>query len=359
MEENNDHPNDNNPITPNETDNLETVQEETAFVPPIIEEPKVVITPLVETPEPAQNQPAPIVNGAQPQHNPMLIVVQWLTYAFWGWTAVAVTVLAAMIFSYFLISKNVYSMVPYSLASVLVLLPISLVCEKLYGKKEPVKKIGIASVIMIIHAVIFALLFVGALVVIIFNLLTLLMNVSFDAVTLSTVFTALVAAAFYAALFVRTIIPEKIFKLRKFIITFLIAVTLVMSAIGILGPVITSMSTKNDRLIEENLSSLSNRIDDYFDKNKELPNSLNDLEINTGNGGVRQLIDSSLVTYKKESNKYQLCVKYVGASESIYNNIYDTPTDDGYKTSVSTYDHPAGDVCYKVKPYQYDTYNEY
>jgi hypothetical protein len=351
MEENNDQPNNDNPITMIETDNLAPIQEKTAVTPPIIEEPKIISTPLVSGPELVQNQPVPTTTGAQ--HNPMLIVIQWLTYAFWGWTAVAVTVLAAMIFSYFLISKNVYSMVPYSLASVLVLLPISLVCEKLYGKKEPVKKIGIASVIMIIHAVIFALLFVGALVVIIFNLLTLLMSINFDAVTMSTVFTALVAAAFYAALFIRTIIPEKIFKFRKFIIAFLILVTLVMSTIGILGPVITSMSTKNDRLIEENLSSLSNRIDDYFDENEELPNSLNDLNINTGNGGVRQLIDSSLVIYKNESNKYQLCVKYVAASESIYDNIYDTSTDGGYETSVSTYSHPAGDVCYKVKPFSY------
>lgn len=336
-----------------------------------------------QTPIPIQNNPIQTQLTPTPTpttHNPVLLVIQWLTYAFWGWTAIAIIVLTAMVSSYFLISKDVYSAIPYSLASVAVLLPISITCEILYNKKEQVKKIGGASIIMIIHAVIFALSFVGSLVTIILNLLNILIQTDTNPGTMTFIYTALVAAVFYAILFIRTILPEKIFKFRKFMIIALVAISLIMVIISILGPVVKSLTTKNDRLIEDNLSYVVDEISSYYSRNDILPNKLSDLE--STNEKAKQLIDNSLVTYKKDSvddncfkdtyrisdstncldqerptAKYQLCVKYSESDEDdsryMYNYSKPYSTDDEYETYVSTYNHPAGDVCYKLEVSSY------
>ncbi len=303
--------------------------------------------------------------------NPIDIVIQWLTYAFWGWTAIAILVITSMVLTFYMQSADIASMLPYSIAAVSVLLPISIVCEILYRKREPAKKTGASSVIMIIHAVLFALCGVGALVTIVLNLVKLLISNSSLESTSSQVFlyAAIVMVVVYAVLFFRTIIPEKLFKFRIAVSGFMVLVSIVLIAVAAIGPITNEMKTKNDKLIENSLPYIVDAIEKYYAENNSLPATLNEVTLN---GDVDKLKSEKLVTYINETDlsqtideryRYQLCANYVQADDTTYTNGpygYPTETDAIYKYSpyVDTYGHAAGKVCYKLSvgnSYVYDS----
>src|SRR5680860_463031 len=108
-------------------------------------------------------------NEVEPKINtPGIIVLQWLTYAFWGLTVFATSLLSASVIAYFITPTNNNDFSAYATAAVLVLLPISVICDIFYSKQEPEHKTGASSIIMIIHAVFFALFSIGALIAIVF-----------------------------------------------------------------------------------------------------------------------------------------------------------------------------------------------
>lgn len=309
-----------------------------------------------------QAQPEP---NAKSAHNPILIVMQWLTYAFWGWTAIAILVITSMIFSYFMLSADVADALPYSIAAVLVLLPISVVCDIFYSKKEPEKKIGAASVIMIIHAVIFALCCVASLVVIVLNLVKLLISSSDSTSAQVFIYCALIMFAVYAVLFLRTILPGRLFWMRRLVIIFMIAVAGTMTVISFVGPIANTMLTRNDVLIDNNILAVTSAIDSYTQDNNKLPDTLADISLT---GDAKKLVSDNLVTYKNDGRyldgtdssyskvyHYQLCVTYAKADESKYGTYGDTGfsaesirINNDYSSYLSTSGHPAGEVCYKV-----------
>lgn len=297
-------------------------------------------------------------------NTPGIITLQWLTYAFWGWTAIAILWIATTVTMYFITGTDVLSMIPYSIAAILVLLPISIVCDLFYMKKEPIKKTGAASIVMIIHAVIFALFAVGALVTIVLNLVTILINGSS---TYSQVFLicAGIMFAVYAALFIRTIVPGKRLALRRIIIVFITIISAALITLSIVGPIANISLTKNDKLITANISSISTGIDNYVSTNDKLPNSLSDLK--NLQDEPKKLITDNLVTYKKEglyetkyetsssyknaaTYKYQLCVNYnkADSANSSYSTSYSSMNNGEYDSYISTYGHAAGEVCYKL-----------
>jgi hypothetical protein len=71
--------------------------------------------------------------------------------------------LTASVFAYFIAHSSDGKFMPFAIAAVLVLLPISIACDYFYSKQEPVKKTGAASIVMILHAVLFALLVLALL----------------------------------------------------------------------------------------------------------------------------------------------------------------------------------------------------
>jgi hypothetical protein len=111
-----------------------------------------------------------------------------------------------------------------------------------------------------------------------------------------------------------------------------------------------------------------------------LPGDLGSLDLS---GDTKKLADDKLVTYKPETRTtptpatntysstilnlgqqttpvyyYQLCVSYKRASSSTYRSYDSFDADStGYSTYLSAYQHPAGEVCYKLKTA--DTYNAY
>src|SRR5665811_53782 len=111
------------------------------------------------TPQPAPNNlnlppayPAPMISNpsAQPttpqnqvdnhSTNALTIIIQWLTYAFWGWTVLILSILTYLVFAQLLNSTSSSSADYYVISAAIVLLPISFVTDFFYSKKEPKKK---------------------------------------------------------------------------------------------------------------------------------------------------------------------------------------------------------------------------
>lgn len=307
------------------------------------------------------NQTSTKLNGV----NPITVIMQWLTYAFWGWTAIAILVIASMILSFYLIESDLSDSMPYSIASVLVLLPISVICDFIYRKKEPAKKTGAYSVVMVIHAVIFALCFVGALVTLVLSLIQLLIGTEYPSFVQIWIYSAIIMIVVYAVMFFRTIIPEKLFKFRFYTVIFISLISIIMVVMGFVGPVADSMRTKNDRLIVDNLSKIANGISEYIIQNGNLPSSLENVSLD---GEAKTIVSKNLVKYinegestdgdddnyfssrSRKSYKYQLCVDYIKSTITSRNNSSFKEYDD-YSEYLNIYSHPDGEVCYKLKAY--------
>lgn len=324
------------------------------------------------TTEKAKSRLSPETSSAKPAGaSAGVIVLQWLTYAFWGWAIIALAFVVGLVLTSFIMHENTAGAVPYAMASMLVLFPIAIACDLFYSRFETAKKTGASMVIMVIHAVIFALCGIGSLVVAIWLIIALSIgqiDVDGDKPTMVGISTALIIAVVYAVTFVRTLNPFNRSVTGRIY-------TIGMSVLGLLfivlcfaGPVAESARLRDDRLIERNLSSVSNEVEDYTRTNKELPRDLSQLSLSSD---ARTLVERNLVTYKAEGKyvpsspdysdrttnrttyRYQLCVEYKGAK----NEDRDYNSSDAYKSYVSTYSHSAGKTCYKLEASTYATYD--
>lgn len=323
--------------------------------------------PVEPTPRPQQPiapiQPISEIIVPSP---PLTLILQWLTYAFWIASTISVVILTGFVAYYFLSGgKDSGSSIAYSIAAVLSFVTFAIICDLLYIKKEPAQKAKGASALMIIHAVIFALGGVGALFTIIFNLVSLMTgeNSSYSYYydnynSTVSILSAISGLVFCIILFFRTIAIKWVFKLRKIIVIVLTALSLSLVGLGVFGPVVSSVAGKDDKLIENNLSSISNEINNYISAKNTLPPDLNVLSLK---GPAKDLVSNNKVTYKPEisSNysylRYQLCTTYKNASTST---SYSTNRyEDEYSAYADTNGHPAGNVCYKLEYYyNADTY---
>ncbi len=299
-----------------------------------------------------------------------VIILQWLTYAFWGWTLLSLVWLIFIVVANTITDQDTTSMVPYAIAATLVLLPLSVVCDVFYGRREPAKKTGAAMVVMVIHAVIFALFGIGLLISGVLVLVQMTIGSS-DSTEVQTtwVVTAFTSAIIYAFTFVRTLNPNKKLRMEYVYPVFMAIVVGVFIVLGFVGPVAQAGSTRDDRDVATSISGVSRSVDRYVTDNNKLPDSLQDVSLSAKQ---QSLVDRGLVTYKKEDSvlvkpdyevspsrstrteyRYQLCTTYKKADNNSSYDGYDYE-DNEYVNSPSTYGHPAGDVCYKLKV---DVYN--
>lgn len=305
----------------------------------------------------------------EPDHkliNPGLIVLQWLTYAFWGWTVFATSVLAASVIAYFILPSGNNDFSAYATAAVLVLLPIAVICDIFYSKKEPEHKTGAASIIMIIHAVLFALFGIAALVAIVFSVVQLLISSSNITGTQIALYSEIVVVALYGMAFLRTLLPVKLVKFRRIFPIFMVIVAGIISVFSIIGPIANAQLTRDDKLIDNNLSYIQSGIEGYVNSQNKLPDTLGNLDLSQ-TSDAKKLVDNKLVKYTPNSKPtvitpstlkpsastatyfYELCVDYKAAVKD--NRLSYTPTasdSDGYNSYVSTFNHPAGNYCYKI-----------
>lgn len=319
-------------------------------------------------------------------NTPGLLVLQWLTYAFWGWTIVALTWLTAVSIDFFVNKPTTSydggaSSVAYPLAAVVVLLLISLACDLFYSRREPVHKTGAAMVIMIIHAVLFALCGIGALIVAVFAVVSWFVGDSTGNSPLSALLTGLIVALVYGATLLRVIRPLKLKHYAGLYWTFMALTMVVVTTLGITGPVMYQRTVRNDRLIEQGLTSVSDAINQSARNNKTLPSSLQAIRDNVDSTTGKQIIDQNLVEYTpgkqveatvtqgssdgstvadKVTNvsapvfEYELCVTFKAARSSSYSTVESTTRN----TSPNTYIHKAGRNCYPLQT-EYSYRNDY
>jgi len=309
------------------------------------------------------------------------IILQWLTYAFWLLTVIAMSILTVTVLANYITGFDTGDFTPYSVAAVIVLLPVALICDIFYSKHEPLKKTGPASIVMVIHAVIFALSAASSIITVVFSLITIILNSSTTVSKSTTVtfYSSIVIAVLFLATLFRTIRPVKMLWINRTFIIFMTAIVGIFCILAFAGPIHNASLTKNDKLIAANISSLYTAVNDYSHKNSRLPDSLNVLSLS---GDTKQLVDKNLVTYKQDSTPpdasadtvnqidlntttgvgatsaakvyyFQLCVDYVKESSNIYKNSYSSSVGDEYNTYVDAYYHPAGNFCYKLKTNSY------
>jgi hypothetical protein len=303
------------------------------------------------------------------------LILQWLTYAFWGWCGIAMIWLSLMVFEYFVMGSGRASLgaeaVAYPVAAVSVLFLIAAVIDWFYSRLEPTHKTGAALVIMVIHAVIFALATIGALITAVFALVNMSLQTGDDSSGAQIVlFAALVCLVVFGALTIRTVFAGRVNRLREFTWAALALAVIGTLVASVAGPIAYANHTKQDRLIEQGLPSIVSDISNYTNTKSKLPASLSDLDVN--NNDAKKLITDNLVTYKpntKPASKatadtktsfagadqhyYQLCVTYQSERQDRYNNYGDSgyggEDEDGYMPYLySITKHPQGEHCYKL-----------
>ena len=319
-------------------------------------------------------------------NTPGTLILQWLTYAFWGWTLISLYWLTSLGVQYFVKQSNGTGYTPshtndllaYVLAAVIVLFVISLICDIVYSKLEPAPKTGAAMVIMVIHAVIFALCGIGSLIVAVFAVVNMTISTSSTDTAMTTLVTASTMTLLYGATLVRALRPQKIKQVVPIFWVVMLISTLVIAGLGIFGPAAYAQRTKNDRAVEVGLPQIARAINDYADDNGRLPASLNDAKLSqsyylSGDDNEVALIKKNeLVTYKpmeeikrtidsknttpssiriREDRKvfhYKLCTEY-DMKKSGYNYDSYSRSSQKYDTTPSTTRHSAGKVCYDLQ----------
>jgi len=289
-----------------------------------------------------------------------VLVLQWLTYAFWGWLIVGLIWVLSVILVNAIIGESVSEIVPYAMAASIVLLPIAFVTDLFYRKHEPLRKSGAAMVIMIIHAVIFALLGIGALITSVFTGLNALINTDSPSdVTTVVVIVAASATLLYAAAFLRTLNPFKKKTVSRIYAFSMLGLTLLLLVLVIVGPVVATLATREDRKKEAALSDITYSIQSYASQQNKLPSELSVLTFNSES--TNETVKAGHVEYTAvginptdeksdayTSYRYQLCVVYDKEAKNPDYTYYQWDSSE-YKANFSATPHDAGRVCYKLR----------
>lgn len=314
--------------------------------------------------------------------NPSILVLQWLTYAFWGWTALTYSALLVSVLWYFMVgpSEGSISFAPYGAAAVIVLTPVSLLCSSLYAKHDRNHKTGISSVIMSAHAVIFALLAIGSLIIAVLASVLLITSNQDRSDTSVYIISGVVISLIYFLIFLRVLKPKQ-FKIRLKIHSLIIVMfSIALLALAVSGPLKYSVQSKTDRLIEDNLSNVEQDITNYVRQNNKLPKDLSTVASKGSDNSSAKLIDKGVLVYKpntkdplmkSENNNsedsgdgtksttffYQLCVNFRFEGISTYYVGYEPELKDDYISGINTYQHPKGETCYNIKTNGYNDYD--
>lgn len=299
------------------------------------------------------------------------LVLQWINYTLWWWVATITSFIVGNVVGYFMKTSSFIddSYIIYGIASIVVLLPALIVCDRTYSKQELPKKTGASLAIMTIHAVTFVVICLSALLVASSSITSLIIGNSDTTNIWSSFISAIIIAILFAFAGFRTLSLKFLANLKKYASFMMAFIVVIIIAFGIFGPVAKTLSLKDDKLIENNLNTVVNSIESYVSANDKLPSSLTVLELD---GDAKKLVTNKMVTFKDDGvdssgysaidYKYQLCVtysqKYSGSSDfySVSSYERDSSSDDQYQAYLSTSGHKAGDVCYKLKyeKYSYD-----
>ena len=338
------------------------------------------VKPIVEpeqTSQPTTPNTSEVPQAHKSQADAVTLVLQWLTYAFWGWFALAMLWLGAVVYAFLINgsdSNDWTSAVSYPIASVLVLLIFAGVVDFFYRRREPAKKEGFATAVMVIHTVIFALCGIGALVAAVFATINLVLSETpsaSDGIRVA-LFAALTMVPIYALLTARTTLVAKWRRIPMLTTIILGIGAAVFIGIGVFGPIMKSVATRQDRQVVSALSSIAYAVNSYDRENDKLPESLEGLSFDTYSSTdtttIKDLLSKGVITYKpntksstqpssldsysystRATHYYQLCATFTSAQTSRYATYSST----SYSDSINAQYHKKGEQCYNVKTNSY------
>jgi hypothetical protein len=169
---------------------------------------------------------------------------------------------------------------------------------------------------------------------------------------------ALTLLALNALLFMRIVDVPRLQLVRSKFSWIMATLAVAALVIAVAGPVLHTVNSKSDRIIDDGLPTIDTAVQDYVATNSVLPASLAVLSTNSSSSGDldadgTSLIKNHLVTYAKEAPtpavagsisgptlNYELCATYKYAGSPI-------GTDTG-ETALTNGEHGAGYVCYQL-----------
>ena len=279
------------------------------------EQPQTVQPMINNTPvEPTAAQTASIAETTVPEKtSPGVLILQWLTYAFWGWVILALGFLIGADLSFFMhTSDSDYaSYTPYFFAATIILSIVAFGCELFYRRKEPLAKKGFATALMVIHAVIFAIFGIGSLTIALFILIAHFTSVDASNNSFVGIATMVIVTCLYATTFLRTIAPRnpKKWSLIQLIVMSITVLGALIAAVA--GPIVSSAISKQDLQVSATLQDIDTAVQ-TSSSIRELPATLHQIATDSSSGMLsdtdRTIIAKRLVTYDKLSaSSYRLC----------------------------------------------------
>lgn len=316
----------------------------------------------------------------KPQNNPTILVLQWLTYAFWGWFALSIMWLILMTIGFIVTSASENASewaggIAYPIAATIVLFLVASVVDVFYSRVEPARKQSVATAIMVIHAVIFALCGIGWMISSVFSLISFGLTGGVDEsatqIAQVTLYSSFIMIVIYALLIVRTLLVSKIRHVAIIVTVVFGVLSAVFIALGVIGPVAQSIATRSDRELEATLAYVPDAVEDYVQENKKLPASLSEVNVDADMSFAKNLdrvIQKGAIRYTPnvkdaDTNDYELgsmtyyyklCVTWVGQKGGGDDRSYSLPSDgtsadNQYKTYISAYSHKKGEQCYDLR----------
>lgn len=300
------------------------------------------------------------------------IVLQWLTYSFWFWLLLIIGILLSSSLSYFLgDKKGDYAWSIYMLAPLLVLLPTATITDRFYKRSEAVEKHGFSAVVMIVSAVVSCLITVSSFIAVLISVISLLIDSGNTDDKTVVIISSFVAGVLSLLLFGRILYLENLSWVRSKFSTIVIVIFAITLGLTIIGPLKSEISRKSDRLVEKRYSNIVRAINDYTRSEKQLPNSLSDVDfdsedkkaisagsityqkLDTSNDDYDYYSETNGLDYEKENNSssnkaYKLCVIWKYEKSSNYETTV------GENESYYSYSsHKKGLQCYTEKSYSY------
>lgn len=309
--------------------------------------------------------------------SPGLVVLQWLSYAFWG---LAVFALAYVVYTttlYYIDTTNDVTpeAVVYGVAALFILSPLAIVADIFHSRRESANKHAVSAVVMVIHAVLAALIALVSLVVLVFTSVSLLLTTATDTATVPKIITASVLFVLFAVLLVRIARPTLLTKLRWIVRLTIAAIITIVIGFAIAGPVVYTLQTREDRDIRDSLNTVNMYITQSVSDTTGLPATIDltnkpvtygPYDVNANNTAKR-LVAEGKITYQANTKPstvatdqaptsttyyYRLCATF---SHSLRDSIpavsypYPVASSAAYQDSIDLSHIVAGTKCFNLK----------
>lgn len=304
-------------------------------------------------------------------NEPRVATTQWMTYVFWAGAAIAGSVLVGISTSLVVDGYGQgMSSALYAVIALAIILPIAVISDRVYSKDERSQKVGIGLVLMVLHAVIFAIVAVGALATAIYSLTQHLLFPTGTNELLTVTATAGWLALTFALIVVRTV-KVSFARMAKILLLVLTVSTFFW---GVLGPVTQSVMRRDDDQSERAFQNLYSMVTIQAGETGKLPADIDAaIDVQTSKymlnetAVLKKSADAGLISYIPNTKEpttvkedgsvitthyFQMCVtyKYDNKNRDNWGGIYidSVSSSDGNHSSLYTGTSPdAGSHCYQ------------